>query len=116
MGIRECLKGLGVPVNLNGYKYLVEAIELATKDKTYLKGICKRLYPTIATNNGVTMGCVERSIRYAIKISSLRGDYDLMQEIFGNSINPESGTATNQEFIATLVEYIGMKEGSGNGN
>ena len=105
------LKELGVPVNLNGYEYLVEAIELVINDKAYIKAICKKLYPTIATQHGVTIGCVERSIRHAIKKSFERGNCDLINKIFGYTINPDTGFATNAEYIATLADYISMKEG-----
>jgi two-component system response regulator (stage 0 sporulation protein A) len=110
--ISKYLKDLGVPASLSGYEYLREGIQLIIKDKSYLKGIFKKLYPTIATQFDTTTARVERAIRTAIEKSMLQGDRDLIQEIFGSTINAEKGKVTNAEFIATLADYISMKEGA----
>lgn len=108
--ITRYLKDLGVQANLNGYEYLREAIELAITDRTYLKAICRKLYPAVAEKFGTDAGSVERCIRFAIQKSILKGKYNLICEIFGSTIDPDRGVATNTEFIATLADYINMKE------
>ena len=75
--------------NLKGFDYIVEAIELIQQDKTYLRAITTRLYPTIAHNNNDKILRVERAIRHSIQCAKI-----------GN---------TNAEFLArTIIELKGI--------
>ena len=105
--IRSALRELGIPLTLDGHKYLVESIRLALKDHSALHGVTKILYPDIARHFGVSPQCVERSIRGAIakcweettpeeRARRLRG-------VFAR-FGPEK--PGNARFIGILVEYI----------
>lgn len=108
--VTRYLKELGVPANIRGYDYLRKAIELTITDRNNLNVVCRNLYPVIATQYGVAIGAVERGIRLAIKKSMLRGNCDLINKIFGFTIDPDTGLATNTEYIAAVADYIKTKE------
>lgn len=108
--ISKYLKKLGVAVNLSGYKYLREAVELVITDDVYRLKINKKLYPKIAEKFGNTPTGVERAIRYACEMSADRGNYNLLCDVFGSTISADRGRATNKEFIYTLADYIKENE------
>lgn len=111
--ISKYLKELGVPASLLGYEYLQEAIELVIEDNSKIRELCKELYDTIAKRHDRAMGSVERGIRRAKEISMLRGNCDLINRMFGYTIDVNKGVPTNKEYIATIADYIRMKEDCG---
>lgn len=106
--ISRTLSGLGVPANLLGYEYLRHAIFIAVQDKNSLCGITKILYPAVAKKYQVSSASVERAIRHAIEVSCSRGDPDIIEDFFGNTMNPNSGKPTNSEFISKVADAICM--------
>ena len=52
---------------------------------------------------------IERSIRHAIDISWNRGNWELMEKIFGNSIDIEKAKPTNSEFIITIADMLKLE-------
>ena len=60
----------------------------------------------IADKYNTTPSRVERAIRHAIEVSWNRGDYDLMEEIFGHSVDFDRAKPTNSEFLATVADKI----------
>lgn len=105
--ITKTLKELGISPKLLGYKYLTDAITMVMDNKTLVRRrVTKELYPTVAKKNNTSMSRVERAIRHSIDTSYNRGNIDLLNKIFGYSISPTKGKATNTEFIATIAEYV----------
>ena len=100
------LKKLGIPSSLKGYKYLETAINMAISNPRSCEQITKVLYPSIAKQHYTSATKVERCIRHAVEIAFSKGDIDLIEEIFGNTISSERGKATNSQFIITIAEYI----------
>ena len=49
---------------------------------------------------------VERAIRHAIEVSWNRGDWDLLEEIFGHSVDIDRAKPTNSEFIVTIADKM----------
>lgn len=45
-----------------------------------------------------------------IEVSWARGDYHLMEEIFGNSVDFDRAKPTNSEFLATVTDKINLDE------
>ena len=72
-------------------------------------GITKELYPDIARKFSTTVSRVERAIRHAIEVSWNRGDWDLMEEVFGNSVDIDKAKPTNSEFIATVADKLRLE-------
>ncbi len=69
-------------------------------------GITKELYPEIASRYETTISRVERAIRHAIEVSWNRGDYELMEDIFGHSVDYDRAKPTNSEFIVTVADKL----------
>ena len=70
--------------------------------------ITKELYPEIANRYDTTSSRVERAIRHAIEVSWNRGSWDMMEELFGHSVDIDKAKPTNSEFIVTLADKLRM--------
>ena len=66
----------------------------------------KELYPGLSVKFNTSIQRVERAIRHAIEVSWLRGDIDLMEEIFGHSVDIDRAKPTNSEFIVTIADKL----------
>ncbi len=106
VAISKLLHELGIPSHIKGYIYVRECIFLFYKHAEYYAGITKEIYPEVAFRYATTASRVERAIRHAIEVSWARGDYSLMEEIFGNSVAFDKTKPTNAEFIATLADRL----------
>ena len=106
LDITNLLHSLGIPSHIKGYNYIRDGIQMVIKDSNLMGSMTKKIYPGIASNYDTTSSRVERAIRHAIEVSWMRGDYNLMEEIFGNSIDFDRSKATNSEFIATLADRL----------
>ena len=104
--ISKLLHDLGMPSHIKGYQYIRDSIELMYNNPDTLGGITKEVYPYIADKYNTTPYRVERAIRHAIEVSWNRGDYDLMEEIFGHSVDFDRAKPTNSEFLATVADKI----------
>ena len=74
-------------------------------------GITKELYPEVAHKYDTTVSRVERAIRHAIEVSWNRGSWDLMENIFGHSIDIDKAKPTNSEFIVTIADKLKLEFG-----
>ncbi len=107
--ISDMLHTLGVPSHIKGFQYIREGIGLLYSKPSILGAITKEMYPEIAVKYNTTSSRVERAIRHAIEISWNRGDYDLMEDLFGNSVDVDRSKPTNSEFIATLADKLRLQ-------
>lgn len=107
--ITNLLHSLGIPSHIKGYSYIRDGVEMMYKDSNLIGAVTKSLYPTIASHYDTTSSRVERAIRHAIEVSWIRGDYSLMESIFGNSVDSYSDKPTNSEFLATLADKIRLE-------
>ena len=110
MSITRILHSLGMPSHIKGYQYIRDGIELMYERPALIGGITKELYPAIASRYNTTSSRVERAIRHAIEVSWNRGDYDLMEEIFGHSLDYDKAKPTNSEFMATVADRLRLDE------
>lgn len=106
VAISKLLHQLGIPSHIKGYTYIRESVFLFYKNNDAYSGITKEIYPEVAIRYSTTASRVERAIRHAIEVSWTRGDYDLMEEIFGNSVAFDRAKPTNSEFIATIADRL----------
>ena len=106
ISITKILHELGVPSHIKGYQYIREGIMLLYSNPDMIGGITKELYPEIALKFSTTVSRVERAIRHAIEVSWNRGDWDLMDEIFGHSVDIDKAKPTNSEFIVTVADKL----------
>ena len=109
ISITKVLHELGVPSHIKGYQYIREGITLLYDKPEMIGGITKELYPDIARKYKTTVSRVERAIRHAIEVSWNRGDWDLMEEVFGHSVDIDKAKPTNSEFIATVADKLRLE-------
>ena len=72
-------------------------------------GITKELYPDVASKFDTTVSRVERAIRHAIEVSWNRGNWDLMEEIFGHSVDIDKAQPTHSDFIDTIADKLRLE-------
>lgn len=106
VSITKMLHELGIPSHIKGYQYLREAITVIFERPETIGGITKELYPELANKFDTTVSRVERAIRHAIEVSWNRGNIDLMEEIFGHSVDIDKAKPTNSEFVVTLADKL----------
>ncbi len=107
--ITNTLHELGVPSHIKGYQYIREGITLVYQRPGLVGGITKELYPEIAKKYSTTVSRVERAIRHAIEVSWNRGNWQLMEEIFGHSVDIDKAKPTNSEFIVTVADKLRLE-------
>lgn len=107
--VTKLLHELGIPSHIKGYNYIREAITLIYSEPHLIGSVTKKLYPEIAIKFGTTVSRVERAIRHAIEVSWIRGDWDLMEEIFGHSVDIDRAKPTNSEFIVTIADKLRLE-------
>lgn len=106
ISITKILHELGIPSHIKGYQYIREGVILVFENPDMIGGITKELYPELAGKFDTTVSRVERAIRHAIEVSWNRGNWDLMEEIFGNSVDIDRAKPTNSEFIVTVADKL----------
>lgn len=107
--VTECIHELGVPAHIKGYQYIRTAIMMVIDDMEMLNYITKELYPTIAKKYKTTSSRVERAIRHSIEVAWSRGRPEVMNSIFGYTIDTGKGKPTNSEFIAMVADKIRLQ-------
>ena len=109
LSVTKILHELGVPSHIKGYQYIREGIMLIYDRPEFIGGITKELYPDIARTYTTTVSRVERAIRHAIEVSWNRGNWDLMEDLFGHSVDIDKAKPTNSEFIVTIADKLRME-------
>lgn len=107
--VTECIHELGVPAHIKGYQYIRTAIMMVVDNMELLNYITKQLYPTIAKKYQTTSSRVERAIRHSIEVAWSRGKPEVMNNIFGYTIDTGKGKPTNSEFIAMVADKIRLQ-------
>ena len=109
MSITKILHELGIPSHIKGYQYIREGISIIYERPETIGGITKELYPELASKFDTTVSRVERAIRHAIEVSWNRGNWNLMEEIFGHSVDIDKAKPTNSEFIVTVADKLRLE-------
>lgn len=109
ISITKVLHELGIPSHIKGYQYIREGISILYEKPEVIGAITKELYPDIASKYETTVSRVERAIRHAIEVSWNRGNWDLMEEIFGHSVDIDKAKPTNSEFIVTVADKLRLE-------
>ncbi len=109
LAVSNLLHLLGMPSHIKGYQYIREGIIMIYNNPDIIGGITKELYPDIASKFDTTVSRVERAIRHAIEVSWNRGNWDLMEEVFGHSVDIDKAKPTNSEFIVTIADKLRLE-------
>lgn len=102
--VEDVLFAMGIPANVKGFKYIIDAVEIISRDGCTVS-ITGVLYPEVADMNHTTPSRVERAIRHAFEIAnSNRGDYEVFEKYIGH-INTNNGAA-----LTSLYKRIKREE------
>ena len=107
--IRQLLLELGAPDHLVGHPYVVQAVMLCLQDRKYIDNITFVLYPHLAAAFDTTAARVERAIRHLVEVTWTRGDVEVLNRYFGNTVSPDKGKPTNGEFIARITNIVKLR-------
>ncbi len=107
--VTNIIHEVGVPAHIKGYQYLREAIMMVVENIDMINQITKQLYPEIAHKYKTTSSRVERAIRHAIEVAWGRGKLDVMENIFGYTVDSNKGKPTNSEFIAMIADKLRLE-------
>ena len=106
--IHEAMKELGVPYGNYGHDYLVEAVGMVIDNHDLIHNATRAhgLYQVLAKKVNSTPSRVERAIRHSVESMWDRGDIDVLQHHFGNTIDPNKCKPTNTEAIACIASIV----------
>ncbi|MBQ8780785.1 MAG: sporulation transcription factor Spo0A [Oscillospiraceae bacterium] len=107
--VTDIIHQIGIPAHIKGYHYLRKAILLAIDDQDMLESVTKMLYPAVAAEFDTSPSRVERAIRHAIETAWDRGDVEILNSMFGYTINGGKGKPTNSEFIALITDDLRLR-------
>lgn len=107
--LTDLLHSLGVPSHLSGFKYIRDGILLMRNSQHPISYITKDIYPELSKKYDTTPSRIERAIRHAVEVSWNRGDVDLMDELFGNSLNVNRDKPTNAEYLTTISDRLKVR-------
>lgn len=95
---------LGMPVSLKGFEFVISAVKLTVEQPN--AQITKVIYPKVAEQFKTSASRVERAIRHAVEAVWDRGDMDILQYVFGNTIDSVRGKPTNIMFLRTIAKHV----------
>lgn len=114
--VTKTLHRLGVPANVQGYRYLRTAIMMAVKDPTLTDVMLAGLYKSVAKEHQSNAGHVYRAILRAINIAWDRGDEVWYVSYFGYENVTLGGVEYNYvqkptpgKFITIIADYLRQK-------
>ena len=103
--INNLLDEMKLPHKLKGRRFIARGIDIFVSTGTMRGDFDNTLYPAIGSLFGTTRYAVEKNIRTAIKTTWLNGDLEVIQRLFGMSVDSERGKPTNNECISMLAEH-----------
>lgn len=75
----NALLEMGMPANIKGFQYIVDAMCLF-EDEEWKNGKITTLYWKIAKMNNDKSHCVERAIRHAFEVVLIKGDLEVVKK------------------------------------
>ena len=100
------LRKMNFKPSLMGYRYLIEAFRITLQSPNSVYVVSEHVYPFIALKFETTIYSVERNIRSSIEVAWERCDVNILEELFGYTIDYNKGKPTNKEFIAMITDKI----------
>lgn len=102
------LHEIGVPANLKGHNYLRDAVLMVLEDRKLINSVTKTIYPSIGQRYDTSACSVERAIRTALETAWTRGKTEILNNLFGFTVNINKGKPTNAEFIALIADKLSL--------
>lgn len=107
--VSNLLINFGIPVNIKGYRFTLEAIMIAIDNPKSTSAVTKILYPAIAQRFNTLPSRAERAIRHGIEVAWVRGNPELHNKFFVYSEDSKRKRPTNSEFICGIAEHFKMQ-------
>jgi len=107
--VTTVIRKIGIPPHVKGYQYLREAITMIVGDVGILGAVTKELYPMVARKYFTTPSSVETAIRHSIGVAWTRGNLDIINGLFGYTINMVYGKPSNVQFMALIADKLRME-------
>ena len=104
--LNEKLLSLGLSTEIEGNKYLLQAILLMIENSNSISNISKKIYSSIADQYQTTPSKVKNNIRYVIRLWCLNGGIEKINRILGFKIYSSIKLPTNGEFIALFSIFL----------
>ncbi len=104
----KILAELGITTKYIGYEYIRELVVQVAEDKRLVQSFNKKLYPKLAMKYNTPINNVERNIRNAINVASLRSKNKMLfDEISGRtSLTGANPIPSNKQFITWIVDKV----------
>lgn len=99
--LNSFLKDLGISPHLRGFFYLRDLIH---KEEYFMKSL-NDSYKSEAETFKTTREAIERDMRYAINHGFPRGDYNLINDVFQNSLSYDQ-IPSNKQFLLAVINYL----------
>ena len=93
-----------------GYRYLREAVLIACFDEEAVTSVTKLLYPEIAKRFKANDKQVERAIRNSIETAWIKGNHEVLREVFREYYEKSSERPTNTEVIKVLRDKVSKEQ------
>ena len=100
---------LGIPANLQGFKFLQNCVVKVVEKPNYIKKVTKILYPEVGNMFDVSGAVVERSMRHATDQAYFKTKFKSLGTIFNLDIQEYNCKPTNCELIAIVSEALRFK-------
>ena len=100
---------LGIPANLQGFKFLQNCVVKVVEKPNYIKKVTKNLYPEVGNIYSVSGAVVERSMRHATDQAYFKTGFKSLGTIFGIDMKEHNFKPTNCELIAIVSEALRFK-------
>ena len=104
--ISKAVHDIGIPANIIGYYYMIEAVKIAVDDRTAVSGITKTIYATVAAQFCTTAKRVSDSIARAIAIGWERAELYTLDSYFGHDAYNAIAMPAREECIRILAERV----------
>lgn len=110
--ISRFLQRAGVPVSLNGFAYLGDALKLilARKNPLDIRSV-NDIYEILSMAEGVSPYVAEHAIRHAIDAAWMRAEISVLEDMFGFTVRSDRGVPSNAAFLFRIADEIKLKEG-----
>jgi len=105
----KILVGLGMPINLKGFKYMQDCVVHVIKEPNDIKLVTKKLYPQIGLEHSVNASVVERSMRHATDIAYIKTGFKNLSKLYDVEEDTFNYKPSNSELIAIISEALRFK-------
>ncbi len=103
--IYKTLTAVGVPIRMQGYRYMEAALRIMLQNEEAAYAITKMVYMTIAERYQSSPKQVESAIRTAVKSAWHNGSPETQEQIFGYSRITKKKPC-NSEFLLRVLAYL----------